>query len=51
MRDEFYLGWKTRFCDKLGIETIVNTEFGPDDVASSDDIETIRKRVLEGIGR
>jgi magnesium chelatase family protein len=44
-RDEFYLGWQKRFTKELGIETIVDTDFGPNDEACTDTIEVIRDRV------
>jgi predicted ATPase with chaperone activity len=46
-RDEFYLGWQKRFAKELDIETIVDTDFGPNDEACTDTIEVIRERVAK----
>lgn len=44
-RDPFYLGWQTHHLTTLGIETIVDSEFGPDDVQCTDSVVDIRARV------
>lgn len=43
----FYLEWKFRFLDAFGIETIVDLEFGPDDIACKESFSDIRRRVIE----
>jgi magnesium chelatase family protein len=48
-RDEFYLGWQTRHCAALGIERIVDADFGPNDRSFMGNVDEIRERVRKAI--